>query len=230
MSLINDALKRTEAEKNDNALPPDSEPDLSPVEYGRPRRFSPLGLLLIASIATASLAGWMMWKDVVASNAPRRVAAQALKPKRPAPSYPQAELAIAKTLEALQYYQPPARPAREQDKELETKQAAVSTAQGSPAGEADVTTSRQEGEPTTQPAEKTATAKQPTSARAPHKPRFLHGSFKLSAIILDHGGATAIINGRFVHVGSTINGAKVVKIGRHTVELKFNGRTITIQM
>jgi hypothetical protein len=55
-------------------------------------------------------------------------------------------------------------------------------------------------------------------------------SFKLSAIFRGPAGVTAIVNGRFVQVGSKIEGAKVMKIGRHTVELELDGETLTIQM
>ena len=44
------------------------------------------------------------------------------------------------------------------------------------------------------------------------------------------GGGAAIINGSLVHPGQTIDGAKVVRIGKHTVELEIQGQRFAIRM
>jgi len=50
------------------------------------------------------------------------------------------------------------------------------------------------------------------------------GGFRLTGII----GRVAMINGKTVQVGDTVNGAKVVKISGMKVELESGGRRFTL--
>jgi len=42
--------------------------------------------------------------------------------------------------------------------------------------------------------------------------------------------ATAIINGRVVGVGDTIDGAKILAITRHSINVEINGHQATLRM
>ena len=67
-------------------------------------------------------------------------------------------------------------------------------------------------------------------AQAPAKPQLKASDFKLSAILHGPNGATAIINGQFLQIGSMIEEATIVSIGQHKVILDADGRRITLQM
>lgn len=54
--------------------------------------------------------------------------------------------------------------------------------------------------------------------------------FVVSAIMLGDDGGTAIINGKFVSLGQTIDGAKVIKIDHYSVELEASGHRFSIRM
>lgn len=62
------------------------------------------------------------------------------------------------------------------------------------------------------------------------KPQLKPSDFKLSAIVHGPNGATAIINGQFLQIGSMIQGATIISIARHQVILDADGRRITLQM
>ena len=54
--------------------------------------------------------------------------------------------------------------------------------------------------------------------------------FKLSGVIADEGAAIAVINGKFLKKGDSIEGYQVVKIGDKTVTLSGNGRKIVLNV
>jgi hypothetical protein len=62
------------------------------------------------------------------------------------------------------------------------------------------------------------------------KPLLSPSDFKLSAILHGPNGATAIINGQFLQIGSMIEEATIISIGQHKVILDANGRRVTLQM
>jgi len=52
--------------------------------------------------------------------------------------------------------------------------------------------------------------------------------FSFTGAIHQPTGVFANINGRFVRVGDTVQGAKVVKIGRSSVEMELKGRRFVV--
>ena len=54
--------------------------------------------------------------------------------------------------------------------------------------------------------------------------------YRLSGIMKGADGDVAIINGKFAGVGETVDGARVVNIRRHSVELDLDGQKIVVQM
>jgi len=73
------------------------------------------------------------------------------------------------------------------------------------------------------PAATTPAATQPSSSA-------YEARFRLSGILHGPDGATAIINGFFVHAGETLDDATVVQINSHSVTLDVAGRRVTIRM
>lgn len=55
-------------------------------------------------------------------------------------------------------------------------------------------------------------------------------SFKLSGVIADEGAAIAVINGKFLKKGDSIEGYQVVRIGDKTVILSGNGQKIVLNV
>lgn len=241
MSLINEALKRAEAEKRHKTDAVRPEIAISPVAPPvRPGRSGGLVMLLagLGLVAVAAGAWSLLYSDAGPKVPASANASTAAIVGRPAPPQPtrrtaglpvaplakltskddqakaetaEASFVVAKTLDALKYYNPPARP-------RPAKTAPTSTpAKASPAAKL---------------ARASRTSRRAADAAARKTPvaKFTPSAFKLSAVIRGPDGSTAIIDGRFVKVGATVNGAKVVNIGRYAVELEFNGETFTVQM
>ncbi len=242
MSLINDALKRAEQEKRANTTSPLDDGLIVPasIDYGH----SPTGLrifLLVGAFVVVGVATWFFVSTTFRPLAPDRAAAklpptlirrglergegvgdiydQTGPPRRFSPAV---EETFAKTLEGLKYYEPPM---DEGMLEAVAEEAglppAISGREPRP-GDPEFPAAAAAAAAVSQPATTTA----PTTTQAAPPPP----SFKLSAVLRGSGGVTAIVNGRFVQVGSTIQGAKVISIDRHSVQLELDGETITIQM
>jgi hypothetical protein len=65
----------------------------------------------------------------------------------------------------------------------------------------------------------------PPAAAPPAEPQF-----KLSGVMMDSRGGTAILNGQPVRLGESLDGAKVVTINQHWVELQLGDRRIRVGM
>ena len=227
MSLINEALKRAEAEKHSRASE-DSFPPLRPVETPPPRGTSlPVVLLGVASFITAGAAIWMAMDQRFGPRIPAQASAQARQDVQDAgapaeasrlPTESDADVALAKTLEALRYYVPPTTP-----------QPAATT--NSQAGTfADTTGAQTEATPPTQDSPGAPGGQQTAATSRAVSPPSRIIDFKVSAIMQSRGGNVAIINGRPTETGSVVDGAKVVRISRYSVDLELNGETFSIHM
>jgi len=210
MSLINEALKRAEHDKRrSGADGTESLPE--PVHGERPKHPGGLKWIVLAGAVAAAGAGvWHVLPDGTV-NAPSRLAAKAdqnnraaepgqatpADEKKPVQVSPEAELAFARTLDALAYCPEPAPPAPEA-----APPAAV--------------------EPARPPADM-------PPAKRPEK-RIDPARFKLSGIMQTFDGGTAIINGAFIRVGQSIDGATVIRIDQHMVELEADGQRFRIRM
>lgn len=213
MSLINEALKRAEAEKNRDigGLPyrPPAVPHAHHVRL--PRRWARGLALCCGLVAVTALGMWTIvdkgfWpltlKAEAADTAPVQAPAQA--PPDPKPQVRQKiDPVLAKTMEETKYYSPAPKP-------VPALPARVRPADAAP------------------PAVATTARPAPTPAPAKREQPKLP-DLKLSGVLVSPGGGTAIINGRFLAVGNTIEGARIVKITKYVVTLEMNGRRITLR-
>ena len=236
MSLINEALKRAEEEKRANTTSRLDERLVSPatIDYGQ-RRTGLRIFLLLGAFVVVGAATWFFVETSFRPLAPHRAAAklpptligEALEhPERvremigrtePRVSFsPAVETTFAKTLDGLRYYEPPMD---------EGMLCAAAEEAGLPPVTPEEQSQLRPGDPELPATSQPTTTTAPTTTQPAPRP-----SFKLSAVLRGSRGVTAIINGRFVQVGSTIQGAKVISIDRHSVELELDGETITVQM
>jgi hypothetical protein len=209
MSLINEALKRTQAEKNGNAEA--YSPPPMPAAHEPHRRGARSSLIVVVSaLATfaAGLAGWHVLRrhrGAAAEPPPsRHVAAAAAaagtaqvprpaplatKPEFPESTEPDAESVrtVARTMAAIRYYRPP--------------------------------------DPVEAPRPPAAPPEAPAEPPKPARP-----TYKLSGVLTGNAAGTAIVNDRFVTVGDVIDGAEVVRITKHAVVLRRKGKTFTVGM
>ncbi len=234
MSLINDALKRAEEDKVRNPATDFGTQPLPPVR--RRRRGKSLAVRALSVVIALCLfgAGWTAWQilRVATETGPREATggeprAQLIPAPETASGTPEApESAAAKpttrpalvhrigaevgrqflqTLEALRNAPPPA--VRPQPEAAEP-----------PAEKAEPP--EPEPEPKTR---KPPPPVRPQVLRVPHLS--LQGVMGGS-----HGRFTAIINGNFVQVGDTVEGATVVEITEQTATLEFRGKRLRLKM
>ncbi|HUU58291.1 MAG TPA: hypothetical protein VMZ50_02005 [Phycisphaerae bacterium] len=262
MSLIDEALKTTEEEKDRNS--PGVDPlALIPGRRRRARRGFPTApLLVILLIAAGGVGAWMLFdgplQDVFASARPAvsagaattltllgqaKIATPSVREARPeaettAPVSTEAELAFAKTLEAVKYYDPPIKaaaarsgqdeprpPLPQGDREPGSKTGAEGpVAKTVPPIPLPPSEAR---DPEAAVEKKHPKDRSPVAAAGPQQSA---PKLKLSGILRGLDGSTAIINGRFLQVGDKIDGAKVVEIGKYNVTLEFAGREVTVGM
>ena len=81
--------------------------------------------------------------------------------------------------------------------------------------------------PVAPPAPAMPSASQPATVE-PEKPK--PPALKLGGIMRSGGVARAIINNHLVAAGDEIDGARVVKIGKYTVEVEWDGQTFLLRM
>lgn len=207
MSLINEALKRADAEKRSAPIPAVNYPPLTPVEgRGRKGKFLAIPILLIVAVLIGGPIVWFAMSgggapklpDQASADNPPAPAAQGEEPDHPDP---EVDLILARTMESLRYYVPPEPQAKDEG------EAAAETGAAS---------------------NQLAATTQPAATKQPE--RLSPASFKLSAVMLGPGGTVAIINGQSVRVGSIVDKAKVVRIDQQTVVLEADGEQFTIHM
>ena len=244
MSLINEALKRAETDKLRNSpyfnnltvLPPvdaadDEFPPPPRPAFHEPRR---RGLPVVSAIAGAMIfagliGGGYVYLRLRGQTAPQTVVAA--KPPTPAalpkgaaaaPTprevSPPAELAFARTLASVQYYEPPARPA------LPVEPAAPAAPANPPA-------------PAAGPVQPVAARPVPPAPamvarppRQPSSPAAVKRRFRVTAIVGGPTGYAALINGELLREGQTIEGAEVLHIGPHHAELELDGQRFTVRL
>jgi hypothetical protein len=252
MSLINDALKRAEADKRNNAVPT-GDGLLKPVHNTGRRRFDPVVVFVLAVIV--AMAGAATGAALVGSRAPKvpaeaaaSVTIEAPQPDRAAAALCGAELAISKTIQNVPCYMvPESRPAvevKEVKKDAPVQQAAIRLAPAAPSKTtpaietrpADFASQQPASHPASQPTTQRASLAADVKAAPDSQPASMPSadevrrSYRLSAIMRGPQGATAIINGKFVRVGASVDGANLVDLGTHTAELEINGQRFTIRM
>ena len=229
MSLINEALKQAEAEKRHNDQQASDLPDIQPVSPKRTSDPAFIALvLLIFAIAAAITAGVFIFYDGAELKFPAQANAGGVferqgrsmqtrakttsSAKAMAASIdPEIRKILAMTEEAMRYYQPPSRPADAIEETLNAIECSES--------------SLAESIETQQPPAESAGDKSVEQEKLNPIDRF-----KLSAVVQGPEGGTAIINGRFVRIGEEIDSAKIISIGRYTVELEYEGERFTLKL
>ena len=251
MSLINEALKRTERERR-RKRSESEHPDIPPVP--EPHRRSNAPSILTASVvivlAVAIGAGVLFF---VSRSTTPSAAVAAIAPIAP-PTTPQvqpdpkpADLVITKTQEALDYYEP-AKPAEQHrpGTDLLTKRL-LGSAASEIGGYLKVAQSRLNQQARLLPSRTIpsgGSSGRPDQAHATTQPATIADmevaqrtganldptTFTVNGIIHGPSGPRAIINGRMVRVGQRITNATVVQINIHSVELQRGSQRITISM
>lgn len=216
MSLINDALKRvSEAERGKPAPQTDfATRSLQPAEYER--RSSPaLWIMLPVLLVAVGVGGFLLAKQKQSPQPPfvseSKVVSQsqAVEPAKAPASTP----AVQPTPIVAQ-----AKPTSVADPVAPIAQQPATTS----AAAADIsTTAHATPAPTAQAAPAPA---QPAPAPAPAEP-----TFRLKGILYTKT-PTALINDGSVQVGGEIDGAKVTKIDRTSVELNYNGKMTVLKL
>jgi len=229
MSLINEALKRAEAEKLNRegittAPPPPPLPKAPTTAKGR----AVVAILTVVMIATAVAGGVNLLRRF--SSVPK--AGIAASSPQVAPSAPAAnprqqtvEPALAAAVSTAKVTVAKAQ-ARQAQVAQEAAQAGaeedLAPAEDSPAAKSDKAAVT---EPAVAALEGTA-PQDGSSTGSPPQP----GNFRLSGIMSGPNGEAALINGQMVEVGATIDGAKLVKVLNQAVELRIGDRQFTVRM
>jgi hypothetical protein len=246
VSLINDALKRAQAQKSqsDQTQMPHPLADLAedPAPHVTPRRKKPRVFVLIAAVALAggAVAAWQLLGGRAGGGTPSKasaaIARPAASPARAAqaaahttPLTPQAtaEVAeiIAKSLAAIKYYRPPDvasdaglqneldadDPASDPDEPMASSPAAPAEKAHAPAPALAPPAAEVKPAPATQPA-----------AAAPVQ--FDTSKYKVGGVLLDEENSSAVINGRLLRLGDSLDGAKIIKITSRSVQVEIAGQ------
>jgi len=233
MSLINEALKRAEQDKQAKSI---DRMGYKPVDAPSTAASGPAGqgkaMLITFGVALLCVSVWLISKGLtqapsaavadsrrgaatpsrsVASSSTPRKAAKPEHPAAPAAEISEPDLVIAKTMATSKYYHPAAQPRDQYDDFWDAR----------PGAEAILAASALPT-PEQPPVTKAPAAIPPVSVTATE--------YKLRAVVRGSEGGAAIINGRFVKLGETIDGATLVEIGRSSVTLDVGGHMVTIHM
>ena len=255
MSLINEALKRAEAEKREKLADPGAASSETAVALVAPtrRRARPLvlaafGLALLAAVA----AYFLLWNrghslnraaaDTLASSAPAAPAkSPAVLPAKAAPAVapavavteapalaPSTSLRVnfGSRLNGPAEVEPAPVVAPAVAPEVEPAPAVAPAVASSEVALPWVPAPEVEPAPAVAPAAAPAAAEKP----APDEVKVDLSKFKVSSILMGPKGGSAVINGRFVREGSTIEGAKIIAITPHAVDLEISGKRFTLSM
>jgi hypothetical protein len=205
MSLIHEALKRADACKVPGGSPPPAIPPIPhmprpPTDLGhRSMKRQLIVAMAIALVAMATAAAILLRHEV---NLPR--ATLALTPA-PAPGTdgPADEATLAAAVDTLVEPESP-------------KFAAPSAPLGLSPAELDRSTMEPSAPPKEEPPQPVA----PVYGSRP--------TFKVNAIMSGPDGGAALINGRMVNVGQTIDGARLVSVSPNAVQLLVGDRQMTV--
>ncbi|MFP4106191.1 MAG: hypothetical protein ACLFVU_08885 [Phycisphaerae bacterium] len=232
MSLINEALKRAQAERNraegigDGHIP--APPMLEPADDDRKDKSSPLVSAIIAvAIVAATVIGWKIIESVRNSGGPSRADAAQVSPDQqtakpmfkpaedrvdPAYTGKSAARAVPEPFETAVTPEPVAPEPTESE--------ANNLPDSETVGSAVVSTNSSPSEAVAEPAEPAEPKIDPVDPK----------SFTLNGVVTGPDGKEAIINGQFIKLGETIDRAKVTGINKYSVTLQADGTSFTIKM
>ncbi len=257
MSLINEALKRAEQDKLRNIARMCYMPTLPPIHETRRIRFSvPVGgALIVAILAVGSFAAWRLTGLLPDSGTPG-VAKASTAPKHRANPVTETILAEpvtaaspAPTKEQTSVEPLPETPAPElpavasEPETIAVAEAAVKEAfdklvenAAVPAAAPPASPDKPQETPTqvaAEPAAPAASEPEPKPEPEPKKPEpkaIDYSKYKVTGIMRNSDGGTAIINGFFVKVGQTVEDATVISIRENSVVMEIDGQKFTVRM
>lgn len=220
MSLINDALKRAEADKPRRTQSDAQVPPLQPVEAPSGTKSSPLllGGILLLGIGTVGIAAALWFNGRATPENKQTTSAPVQQPtaiQSPAPVIPQQATAV---------------PTVQPSPVIQASQT-VAVTQSAPAVAAPSTLAPAP-QPQRTPPQKTPVASQsPTASAAAQTGNPTAKPIRLQSIFYRLRSPTVIINGKTLGIGDSVDGIKVVSIQRTSVEVQQNGkyRTLTLQ-
>ena len=221
MSLINEALKRTEQKRRtvpangrDESADPRDKPALPP-------RLRAAMILSVFALVAVGIVTWVSLPPQTANHVPARghaATADGARPvaMKPAPP-PPAGVPVPPTREVLTQ-EPPA-PVASVRKSL----ADLGSYSPPPVPQ------------TPAPAEPAAVAPPPVLQPEPAQPEppppaTDTAGFKLGAILSAGANSHALINNQLVRVGDEVDGAKVIDIGKYHVTIEKDGQRLTLRM
>lgn len=214
MSLINDALKRASAAREQNPFTGPPVAPLQPVDYSaRPKRLFRIvvALLLLGSLVSSA---WFFWKGWRSSGQTRRVAG--------APDEASAVSAIGSRPHSI-----PA--ARKQAIKVSTNIEVRTNMIASPEPETRAPTATTNA-PASIPPTNAAVGAPPTNAAVPPSPPSPFADLKLQSIIFREQKPAVVVNGEMLFVGDTIRGARVLKIELQSATVERNGETHVLRL
>ena len=204
MSLINDALKRTQDAQQQN-LPPAGGPNFRPAEPKPENAGSGARTLLFIMVFAVVLGNFLLWiafKDRNAEKAPVAANAPVQIEPAPAPQPAPAPVAVAT----------PVAPEPAPSTVATAAEVAVAAPNVEEIAPVEVTTNAPEPAPTVVFAQ-------------PERPSVL----RLQSIIWS-SRPSAMISGKFLYVGDNIQGHRVIAINQETVTLVGDGQTNVLSL
>jgi len=222
MSLINEALKRAQQDK----LKTFSEaPPAAPLEPAGDRTGGPSPRKWMCGAAAVVLVGGAAWWFFaeVKSNVPAPAAAESVA-EPPLVITDDARSAYAMATEAVDRFETVVRDAPKQFSSLAEAGRKAREAEARAAAEARLAAEARAKEEVRLAAEARLAAKALAAARARDTAKSVASEYKLGGIMKADGKATAIINGLFLREGQTVDGATIIRIEQHTVELEVDGK------
>jgi hypothetical protein len=227
MSLINEALKRAQAEKSGTPLPdPVFLDSQAGAGMGRSRAASRVaGLLLAVALLGGGLLTWRLLGVAKQPTVPAGASAGVAAPgESPSPARLTAS-AVPATGQSASAPPVPAAPPDAGEK-CPLPEESVAAAEETAAAPPSPLGSEKPAGPPPPAAPQAAPAPQ---APKPAAPAFDPSRYKLGGVVLGEEGETAILNGRLVQVGDTVDGAKVVKIAAKAVHLEIAGQVHVVR-
>ncbi len=228
MSLINEALKRAQQDKlkTFSNAPPAAplEPACDPTGGPSPRKW----MLGAAAVVLVGGLAWWFFTDVK-SDVPSPAAAKAVVDPALVIT-DDARSAYAMAGEAMDRFETILRDAPERFQSLASAGRKAREAEARAAAEAKAKEEARLAAETKAKEEARLAAEARKKAQAAAAAKALASRYKLGGIMRADGENTAIINGLFLREGQTVDGATILRIERHTVELDVDGTRLVLRM
>lgn len=228
MSLINEALKRAQQDKLKTFS---NAPPAAPLEPAADRTSGPSPRKWMMGAAAAVLVGGMAWYFFaeVKSDVPAPAVAEAVTAP-PLVITDDARSAYAMAGEAVDHFETIVRDAPENFRSLAKAGREAREAEARAAAESRAKEETRLAAETRAKEEARLAAESRAKADAAAAAKALVSQYKLGGIMKADGGTTAIVNGLFLREGQTVDGATIIRIEQHTVELEVDGKRVVLRM